>query len=137
MVKASFKLSTNPNNKNHKIHIASNGEKLVSKQELFIYEQLLKESDLHVEYEAGFEGSDKVLFPDFTVKSLVTGQVFIWEHFGMTNSDHYLNQIPNKLVWYAENGAMPVDQGGNLIITYYNERTFQNDVANAISTILT
>lgn len=136
IIKAEYTLSSNQNNKRHKHHIAANGEMLVSKQELHIYNYLLEQANLHVEYEASFRGSDKSLFPDFTVLNLETNAFFIWEHLGMTNSDKYLDQIPNKLSWYADNGLRSIEHGGNLILTFYNERTFFDDIVEMVNKIL-
>lgn len=134
-VKAKFTLSTNPKHKKVKTWIACNGEALVSKQELEIYEYLLEQESLHVCYEQAFEGKDRIAYPDFTITNLKTGKVYIWEHFGMTNSEQYLNNIPKKLEWFREQGVLSIEQGGNLIITFYRKSTFYKDVANFVELI--
>jgi len=136
IVKADYTLSSNPNNKRLKQHMAANGEMLVSKQELQIYNFLLEQLGLHVEYEAAFSGADKTLYPDFTILNVHTNSIYIWEHLGMTNSEKYLDQIPDKLVWYEGNGLKPVEKGGSLILTFYNERTFYKDVEKVVQRIV-
>ena len=116
--------------------MAANGEMLVSKQELHIYNFLLEQKSLHVEYEASFSGADKTLFPDFTILNVNTNAIYIWEHLGMTNSEKYLDQIPDKLVWYEGNGLKPIEKGGSLILTFYNERTFYKDVQKVVQRIV-
>ncbi len=135
IVKASFTLSPNENFKNIKVHIAANGEGVVSKQELEIYEYLLEQEDLHVGYELPFVGKEKTLYPDFTVTNKVSGRTFVWEHLGMTNNENYLDKIPKKISWYRENGLETIEQNGNLIISFYNERTFFKDVSNFVKLI--
>ena len=136
VIKAEYTLSTNTNNRRHKHHVAANGELLVSKQELQIYNYLLEHAHFHIEYEAPYRGSDKTLFPDFTVLNLTNNAFYIWEHLGMTNSDKYLDQIPAKLSWYAENGLRSIEQGGNLILTFYKERTFFHDIEEVVKKLI-
>lgn len=135
IVKASFTISPNENFKNKKHHIAANGEALVSKQELDIYEYLLEQEDLHVGYELPFVGKEKTLYPDFTVTNKINGKTFIWEHLGMTNNESYLDRIPKKISWYRDNGLETIEQNGKLIISFYNERTFFKDVRTFVKII--
>jgi len=95
-VKASFTLSSNTNFSKEKKLVAVNDEQLVSRQELEIYHYLLEFEEFHVEYEQAFVGSEKTLYPDFTVTNKTTGITYVWEHLGMTNNEHYLNNIPKK-----------------------------------------
>lgn len=134
-IKAQFILSSNTRHKKAKKWIACNGEALVSRQELQIYEFLLEQEWLEVCYEMEFVGSDHTSYPDFTIRNLVTGKVFIWEHLGMTNNEHYLNEIPRKLEWFKTQGIESVENGGSLIITFYREATFSRDVAKFVELI--
>jgi hypothetical protein len=136
VVKADYTLCTNPNNKRLKHNLAANGEMLVSKQELQIYNLLLEQRGLHIEYEAAFSGADKTLYPDFTILNVNTQAIYIWEHLGMTNSEKYLDQIPDKLVWYESNGLKSIEKGGNLVLTFYNEPTFYKDVEEVVQRII-
>lgn len=136
IVNASFDLSPNVNFKGEKKWVACNGERLVSKQELEIYELLLEQQGIHVTYERPFEGKNKTLYPDFTVINRETGRTFIWEHLGMTNSEHYLNKIPQKIMWYRENGLESIENGGDLILSFYRQERFYKDVLNFIKLIL-
>lgn len=136
IVKADFIMSPNQNFKNIKHHVAVNGEGLVSKQELEIYEFLLEQENLIVGYELPFEGKEKTLYPDFTVTNIVTQRTFVWEHLGMTNNEKYLDKIPQKIKWYRDNGLETIEKGGNFIISFYQERTFFKDVSRFVSIIL-
>jgi hypothetical protein len=135
-VKAQFVLSTNPNFQSEKKWIAANGEKLVSHQELDLYHILLEERDFRVEYERAFVGAENTLYPDFTIEHIPTGNIFVWEHLGMTNNEHYLNAIPKKIEWFRANGLETVEvPNGKLIITFYNKDTFYKDIRRAIQKI--
>ncbi|CAG5084191.1 hypothetical protein [Parvicella tangerina] len=134
-IKAAYTLSTNLKHKHAKKWIASNGEALVSKQELQIYEYLLEQEGLHVEYEKAFQGTDRLVFPDFTIVNLITHKEYIWEHFGMTNNDNYLNEIPKKLSWFNSQELRSIENGGRLIITYYREDSFFKEVAKFVDLI--
>ena len=135
LVKATYELTENTNFKVNKIHVAANGERLVSKQELQIYNRLLEEPDFHIIYESPYKGKDKTLFPDFLVTNKKTRETYVWEHLGMTNNEHYLNAIPNKLVWFREQGLLSTEEGGNLILTFYREKRFFKDVERSIKLI--
>ncbi|MCB9194878.1 MAG: hypothetical protein H6598_01460 [Flavobacteriales bacterium] len=134
-IKAKFTLSSNVNFKQEKKWIACNGEALVSKQELEIYEYLLEQDGIHVEYEKEFKGLDKSLFPDFTVINERSGSVFVWEHLGMTNSEAYLDRIPKKLEWYGEQGLVSIESGGQLILSFYRQERFFKDVVKFVELI--
>lgn len=135
IVRARFDLSSNPNFKREKKWIACNGEALVSRQELEIYEFLLEQTDLHVTYEKEFVGKDKSLYPDFTILNEKTGKLFVWEHLGMTNNESYLDRIPHKLSWYRNQGLESIESGGNLILSFYNQSRFYRDVLNFVKLI--
>ena len=66
-------------------------------------------------YECEFRLSNgKRLFPDFMIYNPKNGDIFIWEHLGMMDIDHYRHGNMQKLVSYADNGYL-VNQ--NLIVT--------------------
>lgn len=134
-IKATFELSKNQKHRKEKIWVACNGEALVSRQELLIYEYLLEQPFLHVEYEKAFHGSDRTSYPDFTVVNSKNGKEYIWEHLGMTNNEEYLDRIPNKLMWFAEQGVHSIENNGTLIITFYRETSFFSDVVKFVELI--
>ncbi|MCB9189519.1 MAG: hypothetical protein H6599_09605 [Flavobacteriales bacterium] len=136
IIRSAFTLSSNPKHKRVKKWIACNGEALASRQELQIYEFLLEQEGIHVYYEKAFEGTDHTSYPDFTVENLTTGRVFLWEHVGMTNNEHYLNEIPRKLLWFKSQGIDSIENGGDLIISFYREGSFYRDVVNFVEQII-
>ena len=135
IVRAEYDLSPNTKHKGEKKWIACNGEALVSRQELQIYEYLLEQKGLHVTYEKEFVGSDHTAYPDFTVKNMSSGKEFVWEHFGMTNNENYLDRLPRKLEWFEKQGAKTIEQGGNLILTFYREGRFFKEVSKFVELI--
>mgnify|MGYP005745411517 CR=1 FL=1 len=135
IVRATYDLSPNTKYKSEKKWIACNGEALVSRQELQIYEYLLEQEGLHIIYEQGFEGHDHTAFPDFTIRNVDTDKTYIWEHFGMTNNENYLNRLPKKLEWFEKQGVKTVDRGGCLILTFYRKETFFQEVTKFVQLI--
>ncbi len=56
--------------------------------------------------------------PDFTIMHPVTGEVFIWEHFGRTDKPSYMGDSVKKIKDYAKSGAII---GKGLIATFDND----------------
>lgn len=116
--------------------IASNGEKLRSKQELFIFESLLKSRNLIIFYDHPIIEYGEPVYVDFFIRNQATKKTFLWEHFGMTNDEKYKDEIADKILWYRNNGYRVIGERGNLIYTYYSdERTFINDVRRLVGLI--
>lgn len=85
--------------------------KFRSKSEAFIASSLAK-YQIPFRYECRF-GSHEV-YPDFTIKRPLDGQIIIWEHFGLWQRGGYRSDALKKLDLYARDGYVP---GRNLIIT--------------------
>ena len=71
-------------------------------------------------YECGisFDNGRTYFYPDFTIMDPVTGEIFLWEHFGMEELNYYRHKNANKMYVYFENGYVP---GKNLICTFSND----------------
>lgn len=106
--------------KNSKTNIASDGTKLNSEQEVFIYEHLNKCSHLLIKIEYPITKYGETKFVDFIIQNKQTRKVFYWEHFGMTNKEIYKSKMADKIEWYKNNGFKNIEDGGNLIYTYYS-----------------
>ena len=67
-------------------------------------------------YECGisFNGGKTWYYPDFTILHPVTGEIFLWEHFGMEELERYRHKNADKIYVYFDNGYIP---GKNLIST--------------------
>lgn len=119
-----------------KTNLANDETKLNSEQEVFIYHELKKCSHLIIKIEYPVTHFGETKFADFQVENKHTGKKFIWEHFGMTNSDGYKSKMVEKLEWYKNNGYKTIKEGGNLIYTFYsNHNNFKKDVDNSIKKI--
>ena len=58
-------------------------------------------------------------YPDFTIRNKRTGQMFIWEHFGLSTNRSYMSDTVNKLANYADAGLI---HGKNFIMTYESDK---------------
>ncbi len=104
-----------------KKHISADGVRVRSKSETVIA-ALLFSKGIKYRYEEPLklktpDGILKV-HPDFTVYDKRKNQTIYWEHLGMINDDHYMDQWEKKRRLYRNNG---IKEGKNLIITYDDE----------------
>lgn len=67
-------------------------------------------------YECGisFNNGKTWYYPDFTIMDPGTGNLYLWEHFGMEELEYYRHKNADKMYIYFENGYIP---GKNLICT--------------------
>lgn len=122
---------------NNKQYTASNGTKVRSKQELLIFNKLLSVSTFDIYYERPLKIEKNVKYPDFTIVNKNTKTVFHWEHFGMINSSNYADKMAEKVQWYKGKGYRFLEEGGTLIITYFeNEIKLSNKIDSIIKVIL-
>jgi len=117
--------------------IAENGTKLRSLQEKKIYENLIRCNYLTILYDAPIQGSYDRKYVDFKILNRLTQKTFYWEHFGMTNSDEYLESMADKIEWYKNNGFKTVENRGNIIYTYFStDNKLEKDIKRYIELIL-
>jgi len=122
--------------KNSKTNIASDGTRLNSKQEVFIYEQLKKCSHLLIKTEYPVTKYGETKYVDFIIQNKLNTKKFYWEHFGMTNNERYKSKMVDKIEWYSKNGFKIIESGGNLIYTYYSSNNrLKKDVDKYIEKI--
>lgn len=114
-------------------YVASDGTKLLSTHELYIYEELIRVKEIAVEYEKYYEHRSEYKKPDFTITMYDIPDPYVWEHFGMSEDAGYFYKMANKIEWYFKAGLTPIDQGGKLIFTIFeNEHVFQHRVSEII-----
>lgn len=65
------------------------------------------------------------IFPDFTIMNPNTGEVLIWEHFGLMSNQEYSESFVRKINTYLSNGYLP---GKNLLCTF-ESNTSQLDLS--------
>ncbi len=90
------------------------GELVRSKSELMIASSLY-DYGIPYHYEEIHNFNGEIIAPDFTIKHPITGQIYLWEHFGLAEKPKYQSSISYKLPLYINCGYIP---GVNLIATY-------------------
>ena len=84
-----------------------------SKSEAFIAMELIK-AGIPFRYECELVMDDVAFYPDFTIMNPRTGELVIWEHFGLIDNPDYRRKMISKLDTYMKNDFIPAT---NLIIT--------------------
>ena len=85
-----------------------------SKSEAMIA-KMLKQYQIPYRYENQLIIDDMEIYPDFTIRHPKTGELILWEHFGLLDHPDYVKKMLNKLHTYTSNNILP---GINLITTY-------------------
>lgn len=115
----------------------ASGEMVRSKQEKKIYDQLYQCDHLDIYYEHPLTEFGETRYVDFYILNKRSHKKFFWEHFGMTNDENYVKNIPEKEEWYRNNGFVKVENGGNFICTYYDDdKGFQRDIVKHLGLII-
>ena len=100
-----------PEQLNHK---AYSGNMVRSKSEELI-DMYLSMFQIPFRYECALQVGNTTIYPDFTIRHPITGDVYYWEHFGMMDDSNYSSNAFSKLQLYMFNGIIP---GKKLITTY-------------------
>ncbi len=117
-----------------RIYDTDAGVKVRSTHEQRIMNLLYAESVLKVEYEQPLRVAGKSIRPDFTVTHIKSGEIYYWEHLGMTDVTSYQKKMDDKIKLYGEGGYRPFKEGGNLILTVYTD-DFMEQIENIIERI--
>lgn len=104
----------NPSHPEEKKVPTVDGIMVRSKSEAFI---VLLLSTLHIpyRYECRLDIGGYTIYPDFTIRHPVTGEIFYWEHVGRLDDPGYSVKVPGRLRLYINNGIYP---DHNLILTF-------------------
>jgi len=101
-------------------HVTTRGERVRSKSELIIANQLAA-AGIPYGYEVPMNLNGTCVYPDFTIET-TTGRKYIWEHVGMLTDATYRERWDTKLRWYTQHGIYPAEErggpNGTLIVTY-------------------
>lgn len=100
-----------PEQLNHK---ARSGNMVRSKSEELI-DMYLSTYQIPFRYECALQLGNTIIYPDFTIRHPITGDVYYWKHFGMMDDSNYSSNAFSKLQLYMFNGIIP---GKKLITTY-------------------
>ncbi|WP_292142508.1 hypothetical protein [Butyrivibrio sp.] len=97
---------------------APKGQYVRSKSEALIANELF-EQGISYRYECLLDIGGIAFYPDFTIRKDATGEIFIWEHFGLVDDAAYFDNMMRKMSLYMKNGYIP---GVNLIMTFETRR---------------
>lgn len=100
------------------VHETAEGTMVRSKSEVMIANELYY-AGIPYRYECQHLINGSSYYPDFTIRNKRTGQMFIWEHFGLSTNRSYMADTVNKLANYADAGLV---HGKNLIMTYESDK---------------
>lgn len=100
------------------VHETAEGTKVRSKSEVMIANELYY-AGIPYRYECQHLINGSSYYPDFTIRNKRTGQMFIWEHFGLSTNRSYMTDTVNKLANYADAGLV---HGKNFIMTYESDK---------------
>ncbi len=89
------------------------GETVRSKSEKIIADKLYN-LGIPYSYECRLNLNGGAMYPDFTILNIATRKTWYWEHFGLTESEVYRDNMTHKLNVYENNGLF---LGDGLIIT--------------------
>lgn len=119
----------NPYHPENLIHKSISGNIVRSKSEAII-DMILHTNKIPFRYECVLKCGNTILYPDFTIRHPVTGEVYYWEHFGLAENKKYMEDMLSKLRTYITNGIIP---GAHLIMTFETkEEPFTSDLAEKI-----
>ncbi|RAK15236.1 ATP-dependent exoDNAse (exonuclease V) alpha subunit [Anoxybacillus vitaminiphilus] len=98
------------------IHRTTRGELVRSKSEVIIAD-LLHANGINYLYEEPLKLGGTIRYPDFTIEDDDLGITYYWEHCGMLSNLEYRKRWEAKLEWYRSHNILPIEEGGNLIVT--------------------
>ena len=88
--------TNNPKEPQKLIHKTIPGILVRSKSEALIINALF-EHKIPFRYECLLQIQNVSIYPDFTIRHPVTGEVYYWEHFGMMDNENYAHNVYSKL----------------------------------------
>ena len=113
-------------------YTSENGVTFRSKSEYMISIPLDR-NNIPYRYEPALHLGNQTKYPDFIIKSPRTGELIIWEHFGLLNEPGYVQKMINKIKLYMKHGYVPFK---TFIITFETDigdiRHLENLVKNII-----
>ena len=109
---------TKQDHSENKIFQTEKEDNVRSKSEMLIA-HLLYSNNIPYRYECRLILNYSEMYPDFTIRHPETGEIYIWEHFGLMDDPEYVQTVCRKIRKYIENGFIP---GKNLIMTFESEK---------------
>ncbi len=105
---------TNPSHSDQLRYPCLSGHVVRSKSEVLI-DQTLYFHQIPFRYECQLKLGEVTLYPDFTIRHLHSGELFVWEHFGKIDIPSYAQNAFQKMQLYTAFGYIPTI---NLITTF-------------------
>lgn len=96
------------------VHKCGTGHIVRSKSEAMIV-TFLQHNRIPFRYECALYLDRGVVYPDFTIRHPKTGEVYLWEHFGLMDHLDYVHNFCSKMQMYVASGFIP---SVRLITTY-------------------
>ena len=90
------------------------GDLVRSKSEAMIADELYR-NGVPYRYECATVIGENKIYPDFITRNKRTGQIFIWEHYGLMDDDKYIQSYIYKAAKYVEAGFV---ETVNMLATY-------------------
>lgn len=90
------------------------GDLVRSKSEAMIADELYR-NGIPYRYECATDVSGSIMYPDFIARNKRTGQIFIWEHYGLMDDENYIQSYLYKTGKYLEAGFV---ETVNMLATY-------------------
>lgn len=113
------------------IHRTARGEMVRSKSEVIIA-NILYAQQIDYVYEQPLVGADgRIKYPDFTFEDAEMGLTYYWEHLGLLHQPAYRQRWEDKLAWYAQEGILPLEEGGGARGTLVTTRDTENGAMHA------
>lgn len=103
----------NPHHPENLIYSTVAGIKVRSKSEVMIVD-VLSRYNIAFRYECELDVGGRIFYPDFMIMHPMTGEIFIWEHYGMMDDPEYRSTCVSKFGAFTKEGYLP---GRNFIIT--------------------
>lgn len=84
----------------------SSGHYVRSKSEALI-DMALYKRQIPFRYECALQLGKIIIYPDFTIRHPITGEVYYWEHFGRMDDREYAQKAFKKIENYNTHGIVP------------------------------
>lgn len=111
---------------------SKNSNILRSKSELVIT-NFIEDQKIPFIYEMPFKINNKTLYPDFLIICPYTGQLKIWEHFGLLSDPIYEKKMKDKIVLYHKLGFKLFE---NVIYTFESDIVEPKRIAEITAEII-
>lgn len=104
----------NPYQRENLQYQSKKGTIVRSKSEVMIA-NMLEDYEIPYRYEIAMKIGGQIKYPDFVIMQPFTGELIVWEHFGLANQIEYAEKMNERMKLYLKQGYKPFE---NLIYTF-------------------